>query len=522
MPSARQPLPLIFTDDAWIMSEEPPVTPETIREKMIRPLEGMSAALWWSVGDHEVYHHETKIGEIMGDGYDLSDLEERSRWKAQNVRSLIETAEGPVTVLASLCREADIEFIPRVRMNSHYAYFMPPYAESYSPEYGRFRQEHPDLLIGRPGEDIPKGTIDWDIRTGKDYAYPAVRDYTYSIITELFERFDVDGVEMDFNRHPAMFRREEAYQNRYLMTDLVSRVRKRMDAVGAERGRKLKLCVRVPPTLADSARIGLDVRTWIEDGLVDVVVAGVGWIPFEMPIAEFVEAARGSNTSVYGCVEALRPLIDDNALRAAAYRYWQAGVDGIYLYNYFTMSPQWIRRTLPQLADPKALDRADKRYEADHADRISYGGHGGAFRNAVPAAQLPITLAQTTSDRGPVVCIQIADDLDRAATDSALGPCTLGLTIARVVPDDEFDILVNGTVLPWGTGRAVSTETGPTWPTFARTVGLQYDVGSPPLRQGVNEVEIRRKTDSTNGQEPPMLTNVEITITYRETESTRQ
>ena len=118
--------------------------------------------------------------------------------------------------------------------------------------------------------------------------------------------------------------------------------------------------------------------------------------------------------------------------------------------------------------------------------------------------------------------IEIADDLERAAAEETLGHCTLGLTVSRAVPDDEFDVLLNGTVLPWGTGRAVSTETGPTWPTFARTVGLQYDVGSPPLRQGVNEVEIRRKTDAASGQEPPMLTNVEITITYLDSENPQQ
>ena len=99
---------------------------------------------------------------------------------------------------------------------------------------------------------------------------------------------------MDFNRHPGVFRREEAYQNRYLMTDLVRRVRSRLDQVGAERGRHLKLAVRVAPTLANSARMGLDVSKWMADGLVDTVVAGVGWIPFEMPISEFVEEARGT------------------------------------------------------------------------------------------------------------------------------------------------------------------------------------------------------------------------------------
>ena len=299
--------PIIFTDDAWIMSEDPPITPEIIREKMIRPFEGMPASLWWAVGDHEVYHHETEIGEIIGDGYDLSELSDFERRKALNFRHLTETTGGPLTVISSLCREAGIEFLPRFRMNSHYAYYAPPYTETIRPGYGRYRQENPHLLIGRPGESIPEDTIDWDIRTGKDYAYPEVRDYAYSMITEMFERFDVDGVEMDFNRHPGVFRREEAHQNRYLMTDLVRRVRKRLDEVGAERGRHLKLAVRVAPTLANAARMGLDVPKWMTDGLVDTVIAGVGWIPFEMPIAEFVEEARGTGCAVYGCLEGLRP-----------------------------------------------------------------------------------------------------------------------------------------------------------------------------------------------------------------------
>ena len=53
----------------------------------------MPASLWWAVGDHEVYHHETEIGEIIGDGYDLSELSDFERRKALNARHLTETAE---------------------------------------------------------------------------------------------------------------------------------------------------------------------------------------------------------------------------------------------------------------------------------------------------------------------------------------------------------------------------------------------------------------------------------------------
>ena len=518
MPDRTPNQPIIFTDDAWIMSEEPPITPDIIREKMIRPFEGMPASLWWAVGDHEVYHHETEIGEIIGDGYDLSELSEFERRKALNFRHLTETAGGPLTVISSVCREFGIEFLPRFRMNSHYSYYAPPYTETYAPGYGRYRQENPHLLIGRPGENIPEGTIDWDIRTGKDYAYPEVRDYAYSMITELFERFDVDGVEMDFNRHPGVFRREEAQQNCYLMTDLVRRVRKRLDEVGAERGRHLKLAVRVAPTLTNSMRMGLDVPKWMTDGLVDTVTAGVGWIPFEMPIREFVEEARGTGCAVYGCLEGLRPLVQDSALQAAAYRYWESGVDGIYLYNYFTLPPSWIGRTIPKLADPANLKHTAKRYEADHADRIQYGGHGGAFRNAVPAAQMPITLKETSTGRGAVVRIEVADDVATASSEGTLGRCTLGITVDNHAPEDRWDVLLNGELFAWGTGREVTVSGRSEWPTLEGEMGLQYDIDSPPLRKGINEIEVRRKPPVVDVGNQPVLTNVEITVTYRDSE----
>ena len=253
----------------------------------------------------------------------------------ENTRGLIETAGGPMTALTRLCREAGLEFFPRVRMNSHYK------IDPSSPAYGRFRREHPDLLIGRPTETIPEGSIEWGIRTGLNYAFPQVREHMASVIIELFEQFDVDGVELDFMRHPAFFRPEEAYANRYLMTDLLTHVRGRMREVSAARGKPLELAVRVPPTLTDAARTGLDVADWMARGLVDIVVAGMGMIPFEMPLEEFVEAAPGTGCLVYGCIEAARPAVDEDVLRALASRFWSAGASGIYLYNFYTMAPEW-------------------------------------------------------------------------------------------------------------------------------------------------------------------------------------
>ena len=299
---------IIFTDDGWILSAtEPPVTADDLRAKVVDGYAGNGGAFWWSLGDHEVYQYETERGEIFGQGRTSFDDGMRSFVHsptpgvmpriAENIRGLIAEDGGPMTILTRQSREAGLPFFPRVRMNSHYD------MDPNHPAYGRFRRERPDLLIGRPGESIPEGTIEWGIKTGLDFTFPEVREHRLSIVEEVVERFDVDGVELDFMRHPAFFRPDEAYGSRYLMTNLVARARRMIDEAGSRRGRNLQLAVRVPPTLYDSARIGLDAGEWIAERLVDVVVVGGGFIPFETPIGEFTAAASGTGCLVYGCIE---------------------------------------------------------------------------------------------------------------------------------------------------------------------------------------------------------------------------
>ena len=141
-----------------------------------------------------------------------------------------------------------------------------------------------------------------------------------------------------------------------------------MDEIGEERGKGLDLMVRVPATIERCERLGLDIHEWVEGYLVDVVVAGGGFIPFEMPIREFVDLAEGTETLIYGCLEAYRPAVDELTLRAIAARYWDAGVDGLYLFNFYldaagvgsavcsetsstaTVSAAWTNATRPTTA----------------------------------------------------------------------------------------------------------------------------------------------------------------------------
>ena len=99
---------ILVNDDGWIISEaQPPLTARDLKEKMVDTYHGTPlGALLWCIGNREVYHFETRVGEMFGAGYDslegLTPGEEFTLFDdrdqanhAANIRSLIERARRP-------------------------------------------------------------------------------------------------------------------------------------------------------------------------------------------------------------------------------------------------------------------------------------------------------------------------------------------------------------------------------------------------------------------------------------------
>ena len=107
-------------------------------------------------------------------------------------------------------------------------------------------------------------------------------------------------------------------------------------------------------------------RAWIEEGLVDSVVPK-HYIRFnmEVPVEEFLELTSGTSIAVSPCLEQ-RMDVSDEQFRAAASRYWQAGVDSLYLYNFFNHRPHPLcqddRRILREIGDSEGIRLRDKHY----------------------------------------------------------------------------------------------------------------------------------------------------------------
>jgi hypothetical protein len=178
----------------------------------------------------------------------------------------------------------------------------------------------------------------------------------------------VDGVELDFFRHPVYFKPQMTghpveQEHCDHMTDLLRRVREMTERVGAKRGQPVLISVRVPDSVDFAKAIGLDLRRWLEDDLIDLIAAG-GYFVLE-PWENVVRLGRQHDVPVYAVlsasrlVDASQPETPGDTLqwRAEALAAWEAGVSGIYTFNRFVPRDPIFR----ELGDPALLRTLERK-----------------------------------------------------------------------------------------------------------------------------------------------------------------
>ena len=155
---------------------------------------------------------------------------------------------------------------------------------------GRFYREHPELRI--PGSP------------NLDYFQPAVREHFAGLLAEAAERLDVDGINMDFTRWPPFIRQEADPQ---IMVEFLADVRRRLDEVGARKGKRLALSAElvdgqyVEMTLTQQQ---VDFEAWLRSGCLDYVAVEVLDHPHfkvkpERPLEHYLEVGRRAGVPVY-------------------------------------------------------------------------------------------------------------------------------------------------------------------------------------------------------------------------------
>lgn len=273
----------------------------------------------------QVMYYPTQVGTMRGT---LCTPEQRANWPAteiqrfENMNAFFDAGIDPYAVMLAEAKNKGLESLLTFRMNdAHGNDFLKT----------QFWNDHPEYRLG----------------AALDFWHPEVRDYVFSLIEEAVQRYDCDGIELDFNRFPTFFQTGTTQERVERINSLVSQVRALLDAESLKRGRHLILTARVPsnygstpPTYETSLALGCDPVAWVENGWLDYLT--VSEFLFErgdLPIASWKE--RVSGIPVYGGIECTAGPADDQVLtadqyRLAAYRLWEQGADGVYLFNFFT------------------------------------------------------------------------------------------------------------------------------------------------------------------------------------------
>ena len=98
-----------------------------------------------------------------------------------------------------------------------------------------WKKEHPEFWVDSTG--VPHDRVKHPLGlywTAQDFAHQEVRDRKFEIIEEVCQRYDIDGVDLNFMRHPVFFSRTMRGQpvsaeELEIMTGLVRRIRRLTD-----------------------------------------------------------------------------------------------------------------------------------------------------------------------------------------------------------------------------------------------------------------------------------------------------
>ena len=245
----------------------------------------------------------------------------------------MEKGLDPFAIWLDECRKTGVRGWASLRMNDCHDNDLP--ASVLHPD---FYHEHPEYrrVTHRP--------VDGYFDRCFDYAEPAVRERELKLIEEVLERYDMDGIELDWQREAFCFRPGGEYEGIEILNEFTSEVKQRVNAASEKRGHKILLSARVPADPGYALEMGLDAATWAREGLIDVLIPTPRWrtCDHDMPIGLWKRLLAGTDTVLAPGIEVLmqpgacrRFFATRDQVMALAEQHFALGGDRTYLFNYF-------------------------------------------------------------------------------------------------------------------------------------------------------------------------------------------
>ena len=494
---------IIFNDDMYELDREWANTTEGFLRGRIAPLVGTQVdTISFSVIEADAPVYDSKVQPIYGqDAHGANP----PYWPniGPNIKALAKGGYCPVQIITDFAHEHAMESWAHVRMNDVHDQFIDGWLSLW-------KKQHPELLVDTKGM-LPGKKL---YVTAKDFRHEACRARKLEIIEELAQRYDIDGYELDYIRHPVLFSRTmrgepTTEQEVRIITDLMWQIRQLLNQAASRRGRPFVIAVRVPDTIEQSMHIGLDVKAWLDQDLVDILIIGGGYTPFTLDISDYVELAGPYGVPIYPCINMGTVLNDTLAVsRALASRWYHADADGIYTFNFGT---PFEYKTGDDL-----IENRSRLYASfyDMGDRTTLVGTNKLYRTDGPVYEhypfisadppLPAPLRRGASRK---ILLSIGDDVETAAQAGDIADLLLDLHLTGPLNGNPLSTSLNGQNLD--SGELVDGNAD------GSGFIMRYKLNAPPLTIGQNTIEVAIADGERNDDEPIMLNEMRLRINYK-------
>ncbi len=381
-------------------------------------------SLWWNWGEGHQAPYPSKILPHYSQTYNHPGYQ---RWLDEGI--------DPVRIFLEETRKRKLEafFSYRINGGDNDLHLQPTRKIS-------LKEAHPDWLIFLP----------WRESGVWNFSFQEVRDYKLSILREVAENYDFDGIEIDYARTCPVLTPGKQWQQRHHLTGFMRDLRGMLLEFECKRNRPFLLAARVPETVEGAHFDGLDVETWAREQLVDLFALGVR--SFDVDIPGYRAFTRHRNIKLY-------PSLDDwhssdgyqwppiEIFRGVFSNWWRQGADGIHTFNFsygrpeqaarigvpfpdpvvnvwssaqWSQTPVWKThlQAYQEMGSPEVLSSRDKTFVIQ---RRGGGGHPSLepedwrtprffYANSNMLSQLPATLAND-GKADTLLRLEVADDL---------------------------------------------------------------------------------------------------------------
>lgn len=296
-------------DGLWNWGEPKEEAPQTLRKMVDQYADAGAKFIVWGCGGYSAWSYTPKVQDQWG-----VKLTKEARDKhpgyvkaAKLFHEHLDAGTDPLAMVLARAKARKLPVLAGFRDTNRYDYKVCP--DSWFVANPKFHLS-------------PKRNPWYPDEMGVNFALDEVREHKVRVWTDVVERYDVDGLHLEFMRSLPFFEKDEPDKIKH-MNALIAALRSELDRIGEKRGKRLKLAIWLPTPqhmrrlrgmfpadFFDLKAQGLDPETWIRQGWVDVLMPSIYAPDLRMPKAgempPWVKTAKGTQTKVYACVMNLR------------------------------------------------------------------------------------------------------------------------------------------------------------------------------------------------------------------------